>query len=176
MDFSALFARNIHPDIAWLARYHLHLAGNDPLPRRSRFRPPYAPTVLGYVFLIDVLPEDNDYYFSLFGERIAVLYGTDLGHRRLSEIGDAMLRTSLRTTYDRVVATHLPLYMRGRYAWPDRSIPIERLLVPMADDDGRLSAICGISVPHVPDEELEFRAGHGPAQLVGDDEPLLSAA
>jgi hypothetical protein len=175
MDFGRLFARNVHPEIAGLARYACDLAGDENLPHRSRFDPLRISSIIDYVFLIDVLVDPDDYHFALFGNRIAVLYGANLGGMRLSEIDDPVLRQSLRRTYDRVVRTNLPLYMRGRYVWPEKSIAIERLLIPMAADDGRMNTICGISIPEAGPQNLETCVGVGPAQLVGDDELMLAA-
>lgn len=177
MDFSNLFARDIHPAIACLARHACAAAGDAPMPYRSRLQAQHIADILGEIFLIDVLAAENDYYFGVFGRKVAKLYGTDLLGKRLSEIGDAALRRNLRITYDRVVDSHLPLYMRGRYVWPDASITIERLLLPMADDDDQLTAICGISRPlDVSYDDLDGRVGSGLAQLVGDDELILAAA
>jgi hypothetical protein len=69
------------------------------------------------------------------------------------------------------------MFMRARYAWSGRKyVSIERLLIPMAADDGKLNSICGISIPEVADVDLEMYAGKGPAKLVGEDELLLIAS
>lgn len=176
MQLSGTIGRSIHPDIAALARYCDELSGDEHLPRRNRFRPPRIGALLGYFFLIDVLHAEKDYVFSLYGERIAVLVGGDkMKGRRLSELDNYEMRQSLRRTYDRVVASHLPLYMRGRYVWPNVAVDIERLLIPMADDNGKLSTICGISIPTVPDSEMELYVGRGPARLVCDEELIVAA-
>lgn len=168
MKLGCLFARRIHPEIAGLAHYASELAGDAALPRRSLFDPARIPGILDYVYMADIL--EDDYFFSFFGERMPVLYGADLGGTRLSEMEDPALRHSLRKTYDCVVQTELPLFMRGYYIWSHRSVPIERLLIPMTSDEGVLSAICGISVPEVAHVDLEMYTGHGPARLVGEDE------
>lgn len=176
MQLSGVIGRSIHPGIAELARYCDELSGDEHLPRRSRFRPPRIGALIGYFFLIDVLHAEKDYFFSLSGERIAVLFGGEmLKGRRLSEMADLDMQHSLRRTYDRVVASHLPLYMRGRYVWPNVAVDIERLLIPMADDEGKLTTICGISIPAVPDNEMELYVGRGPARLVGEEELIVAA-
>lgn len=163
-----IFEHCREPGIIRFAQYCIDLAGDDPLPRRSQFRPTRVSSIMGYLFLIDVLADDNDYFFSLFGTHMSILYGEDLTGKRLSQIGDANLQGFLRSTYDRVVATRKPLYLRGRYAWDDRSVDIERLLMPMTDDNGKLTTIFGVAIPDVPAETLLVFAGQGAAKLVTD--------
>lgn len=176
MDFTGLFARDIHPDLAELARYAHELTGEGRLPYRSKFDPHRACERSGYVFLIELLPEENDYFYSHCGERLAVLFGTNLNRKRLSDISDPVAQQALRRSYNRVVENNLPLYMRGHYAWPNKLVRVERLLIPMTDDDGRLNSICGLAVPYgINDADLESLVGEGPAHLIGDDELVLAA-
>lgn len=176
MNFEPLFERQIHPGIARAAQYFLDISHDRELPRRRDFRPTNVRSILGYVFLIDVLP--SDYRFSLFGEHMAMLYGTNLSNTLLSVVGDEKLRGFLRKTYDAVVAARSFQYLRGRYTWPDRSVPIERLLVPMADDAGKLSTIFGLTIPDIPNGTLVLSAGEGAAMLEIDTEydSLLGAS
>jgi hypothetical protein len=173
MNFGALFARHIHPEIAGLAHYACELAGVDKLPRRRDLDLNRISSLRDYIFLIEILPDENDYYFSQSGSRMGTLFGTDLAGTHLSEMSDTLLRQSLRKTYDRVVETKQPLFLRGRYVWQDKSVPIERLLIPMVGDDGRVNSICGISIPEIADVDLEMFAGQGPARLVSEDELML---
>lgn len=163
MNFEPLFAQQIHLDIRGTAQYFLDISQDRELPRRRDFRPAKVRPVLGYIFLIDVLPDD--YRFSLFGEHMSMLYGENLTNKRLSDVGDEKLRGFLRKTYDAVVAARSFQYLRGKYTWPDRSVPIERLLVPMADDAGKLSTIFGLTIPDIPEGTLVLEAGEGAATL-----------
>lgn len=176
MEIDGLLDRTIHPGVAGLVRYACELAGDDLLPRRNLFRPERVNDVIGSLFLVDVLTEHNDYYFSLVGRQLVELFGADLTDKRLSQIGDAAFSMELRRTYDRVVATHLPLHMVGRYVRPHASIAIERLLIPMTDDEGYLNSICGVSaLLDISEETLDRYISEGPAQLVGDEELVLAA-
>ncbi len=170
MNFGCLLARNILPEIAGLAHYAQELAGDAPLPRRSLFNPADIAAIADYVYMVEVLREENDYLFGYSGARMQALCGADLGGMRLSEVGDPALRRSQRETYDHVVEAGQPLYMRGYYVWSQKSVPIERLLIPMTTDDGVLNAICGMSIPEVAHIDLEKYTGSGPARLVREDE------
>jgi hypothetical protein len=72
--------------------------------------------------------------------------------------------------YDGIVASRSFHYVRGRYTWTDRSIPIERLLVPMADNQGQLKSIFGLTIPVEPvDDFVIVFAGVGSASFEVDD-------
>ena len=170
MNFAALLAGPVHPAIAEAARYLQELAPGDALPKRHDFRPNRVPGLLGYYFLIDVVGGGKDYRFSLAGEHMSLLFGTDVTNRRLSELGNDDLRTRLKQTYDRVVASRSFHYVRGRYAWPERSVVIERLLVPMTDHDGHLNTILGLSIPDTQIGDLNLISDIGPASLEIDSQ------
>jgi hypothetical protein len=165
MDFAPLLASPVSPAIAGAARYLASLAPGDALPRRQDFRPTRVPALLGYYFLIEVLDGGVDYHFDLAGEHMSLLFGLDVGGMNLSAIGDDELRRRLKATYDDVVASGSFLYTRGRYRWPERVVDIERLLVPMANRDGALRSILGISIPDLPLGQLNLLAGVGAASL-----------
>lgn len=171
MDFEPIFEKHIHPGIARAAQYCLDLSDGRPYPRRADFRPTRVRSILGYIFLIDILPEANDYHFSLFGTHISVLYGMDLTGKRVSQVDDDNVRVFLRNTYDAVVASKSVQYLRGRYTWPNKSVDIERLLVPMSDEAGNLSSIFGVTIPlNTATDTLLFFSGMGAAKLEIDEQ------
>jgi hypothetical protein len=165
MNFEPLLSGPVHPAIAEAARYFQSLAPGDALPKRRDFRPTRVPDLLGYYFLIDVRDDHKDYYYRLIGEHMALLFGNDVTNKWLSEIGDAPLCSRLRETYDIVVTRRTFHYVRGRYSWPERAVAIERLLVPMTDDNGKLDTILGISISDTKLDTLNLLAGIGAANL-----------
>lgn len=170
MNFEPLLQRPVCRALADLARYFQDHAPGEALPRRTDFRPTAVRALLGYYFLIDVIDGGADYRFALTGEHMTSLYGADIARLRLSEFGDAKLRASLQQTYDAVVATRAFHYVRGRYVWTDKSVEIERLLVPMAGADGTLATILGIVVPAHPTEHAHLFSGIGAATLEIEDQ------
>lgn len=168
MDISTLCEKKLHPDIARFAQYCADLAGDRDMPRRSEFRPGRVSSMLGYIFLVDIIFETDDYRYSLFGVHLPKLYGIDLGGKKLSEVDDASARAFFRKTYDQVVEDGRPQYVSGQYVWPDRVIGVERLLVPMANDEGRLSSIIGLVIPDIPSDVLVVFAGVGMSRIVPD--------
>ncbi|MDR3528210.1 MAG: PAS domain-containing protein [Rhizomicrobium sp.] len=168
MDFQPLFEREIHPSIAVAARYCSELAANHEIPNRQDFRPNKVRSILGYLFLLDVLP--GDYRFSLCGVHVSVLYGVNPTGTRLSEFSDRDMSGRLTKTYDEVVAARSFQYVRGQCSWPDHSVQIERLLVPMTGPSGQLDAIFGVTIPKCPVDLLVIYAGTGIAKLVIDEQ------
>lgn len=168
MDFGRLFEDKVHPDLVHLARYCQSLAGDREMPRRQDFRPSQAPSILEGLFLVDVLPGENDYYFSLFGAQISMMYGFDMTKRRLSTLEVADVREAVRKTYDEIVKIRRPVYLRGKYTWPGQELPVERLLIPLADDEGRLATILGAVHTDAPSDQMFLYTGLGPALLVAE--------
>jgi hypothetical protein len=169
MNFEPLLQRPVYRAIADIARYFHDHAPGDALPKRSDFRPTAVRALLGYYFLIDVIDGGADYRFALTGEHMVALYGADIAHLRLSEFGDDALRASLKQTYDAVVATRAFHYVRGCYVWADKSVEIERLLVPMGGADGTVTTILGIVVPARPTEHAHLFSGIGAGTLQIDE-------
>lgn len=177
MKFGNLFARPIHPETAGLARYVQDLAGADDMARRSQIEIDRLGVITNYFFVVETVPRNDDYRFTYWGSRMTTLIGFDLTGKCLSDVDEPEVRASVHRTYDRVVETERPLFMRALYAWPGRKyVPIQRLLIPLAGDDGRLSAICGVSVPDIADADLEVFAGCGAARLVSEEELMLMAS
>lgn len=176
MDFKCLYARHIHPELMGLASYASELAGDDDMPKVSRFDPGGIPAILPYVFLVEHLPGEGDYVFRLCGERMHAIFGADLTGVRMSQIINAPVQNCMRYSYGRVISERTPQFMRARYLWPHKSLSVERLLIPMKNDAGQVSTICGIAVPDVAAVDLDMFRGTGPAQLVCDEELMLKAA
>jgi len=168
MNFAPLLEKPLHPAIAMAVREFQAIAPGDALPRKLDFRPSSLRLYLGFVFLVDVLP--NDYRWSLVGEQMQVLFGIPNTNPYLSYLIPAAHRGGIKETYDTVVETRSFLYVRGRYSWPDRSVEIERLLVPLADGEGRLNAIFGMTVPNTSIDLLHVYAGVGAAKLEIDEQ------
>ncbi|MBU6299240.1 MAG: PAS domain-containing protein [Alphaproteobacteria bacterium] len=171
MDSRELVERGAHCSLVKLAAHCERLAGGRDMPYRRDFRASQVPWVFESLFLLDVLHDENDYYFRLTGGLMEKAYGATLTGQRLSAIAGAGLQESLRASYDTVVATRAPLYVRGKYRWPNREMEVERLLIPLADADGRLSTILGAVHAPVSADLLVLLAGVGPATFVPAERP-----
>lgn len=170
-------SRGMNPQIAELLRYAAEVAHPDPLPKRRRIQIDFKrlDALLPNIFFLEV-GGDGDYYYKYSGEMMPELCGLNLCGQFLSGIADAGLRRSLKASYDRVVQDRAVYYMRGRYVWPGTEVAVQRLLIPLLNEDGTVSAICGLAVPDGSEAEWRRATGEGPAKLLGENERILLAA
>jgi hypothetical protein len=168
MDFSTLFARPVHPDIIRFAQHCMKVAGERAIPRRRDFDPHDGVSYFGNLYVIEVFP-DKEYRPSLFGAYLAVLYDRDMTEVPLSKFNHEDLRKGLRATYDAVVTSGKPLYQRGSYIWPDKTVQFERLIVPVADGEDNINALFCMTVLNLSSEELENFKGSMPDRIVSQE-------
>jgi len=153
------------------------MAGTDPLPVRSRIKIDFTrlDALLSNFFLVEVIDGGGDYYFKYFGDLMPELCGINLCGLHLSDVTSVALRSSLKPAYDRVVRARRPTYLAGHYVRPTARIAIERLQIPVLDDDGAVAAIWGLVIPDLRGHSRTDLAGDGPARLDGNDEILPPA-
>ena len=166
MDIENLKKNGARPELIRVAEYCKHLAGSRVMPRLRQLSLTDMLWVLEHIFLVDVLRDEDDYRFSLFGNHVRKIYGTDFSGKLLSSVNNANSRNLFRATYNAVVATQTALYLRGKYCWPTQEIDVERLLIPLADDNGHLSTILGVLYADIPEEALTQYPENGPAFFI----------
>lgn len=167
MDFSAVYGASTRVDLMLLCKYCESLAGRQAMPPCRRFRLDAVPSLLGRLYLIDVL--QGDYRFRLFGVFWESLYGFDLTDQRLSALEAEGHLTALRADYDGIVAARRPVFHAGRLVWPDqKAIRYERLLVPLSDDGRDVSQILVAAGCDVSLADLSRHKGRGRPQLLLD--------
>jgi hypothetical protein len=164
LEFPDLVRVSAHPDLVRLARHCAAMAGERNMPQRRSLDPQEVVWLLGRIFLLDVLEGGADYRYRLFGSAMAMVYGEDLTGRRLSELGRDGFESAMRADYDAVVATRAPLFRRGDLLWPGKEyVGVERLLVPLSDDDRTVSMILGAA--------CYGHTGHPPVELRSKGRP-----
>ena len=116
-------------------------------PRRA-FDPVDVPRLLPYLFLVDLIDDGRDFRYRLIGGHIREHSPANFAGRRLSEIQDIGSQGRLREIYRRAVADAAPVAARIPYATPELAADshYDLLVVPLADDAGRLSQLIGIAV------------------------------
>lgn len=149
MQFPDLAAVSADPDLVRCAQQLEAVLGGREWLRRSDISPRLFKWMLGRIFMVEVLKASSDYRFRLFGSKMVQVYGEDLTGRKLSEVRSASFEEALRADFDLVVATRTPHFQRGTLLWPDREfVGVERLLTPLSDADGEVSAILGAVAYH----------------------------
>ncbi len=170
MDFTKLTDGPAHPELLRFAKHCNALAGDREILLRRDFHPADVPWILGLLYVVDVLSEENDYRFKIFGSVMTALYGMDLTGSRLSELPDPIMHREMReylhNIYDAAVASRAPLLQRGKLRWKETDIDTERLTIPLAEDDGRLSTILVAVHCNIPEGLLATFRGTGAPDLV----------
>ncbi len=145
MDSARLTEGAVHPELLRFAKHCDELTGDREMLRRRDFHPADVPWILGSLYVVEVLSSENDYRLKIFGSVNTALYGKDFTGWRLSEIPNSIMHRTMReylhTNYDTVVARRAPLFQHGKLLWKKTKIDTERLSIPLAEDDGRLSEI-----------------------------------
>ncbi len=126
-------------------------AGKAPgLPARADMDPIDIPTVIPWMFLVDVLREGGelDFRFRLIGTRNAELVRQDATGKRLGEAFPLSTADLMRRSYEEVVTAGEPRCWR---AWvPDIGYSNRRCfraLFPFADDGVTVDLIAGLLMP-----------------------------
>lgn len=106
---------------------------------------------LGYILLIDVLEDGEDFRYRLYGSEIARVAGFDMTGKRTSE----MVTGSLASTF--YIAGYRALLQRREplFTWHEMPMQItinswDRIVLPLSDADGRITRILTCNMPGVP--------------------------
>ena len=130
-----------------LLRHWLDCRGDALAPRRAAVDPTAITPILASVWLCDYLPEGRRFRMRLAGETINDLYGRNITHCYFEEIIAQPLLDDTVRRYRRVVEEPAILHCAGHiYLATQRSEVGERLVLPLADDDGALTHVIGASV------------------------------
>jgi hypothetical protein len=127
------------PQLVFLLRYwdRLHVAGGHVAP--GRVDPAELAPVLDHVMLLDVEEGGGDFRYRLYGRAIAARSGFDMTGRRTSELPTGQLASDFfLAVYRAVLARRRPVY-----TWHQMPVQVtantwHRLILPLADSDGRV--------------------------------------
>jgi hypothetical protein len=141
---------NSRPDIVrsinqrWLLNYWYRLRGAAALPMWKDIEAEEIAAMLESLSFQEVEHTDGAVRFLVrfHGKRIAETYGSVCHGKYLDEILPESFRPAALATYDKVVATRLPVYtiadMRDRAG---RIVHVERLLLPFCNDGNIITRI-----------------------------------
>jgi hypothetical protein len=130
------------PELNNLLRYWRGLQIADRLPRYAKFDPLEVPSMLGYLMLVDVVDQGEDFVFRVYGSQISRSTGFDMTGKRLSNIPTHPSLVALfLSSFQAVTQQRLPLLSSHQ---PPPTQPIRQwtsLTMPMVDENenvGRL--------------------------------------
>lgn len=117
------------------------------VPLRGDFDPTGVPSLLGSVWLYRFEPERGDYYCRLAGEDVKAAWHGNLRGLSLREIVGADDHAVVMERWRRIVAGPLIQYGAAAEQGGDgRQRRVERMVLPLASDNGELDHMLGLSL------------------------------
>jgi hypothetical protein len=110
------------------------------IPRRGDIDPIDLKPWLGSLLMLTVLGEGDDFRYDVFGVNLVEILGYDLTRRTVRECGDLLLPQVLEE-YKRLYATGQPVFVRRESPYARDHQRLEKLILPLADDQGRIAKI-----------------------------------
>jgi hypothetical protein len=130
-----------HPDLLRLLDYWRNKRGARRFPRRADLDPVDFSFMLERIALTEVHEDPRRYRLRLVGSWWAQLSGVELTGTWVEDWPHANLRQLTIDTYEALIAARAPLCAR-RDAWVDeKRLSYEILLLPLSEDDARISMI-----------------------------------
>jgi hypothetical protein len=143
----AAFAHVKEERLWLLLRHWLERRGEATAPARSAIDPTAIGPILASVWMCDYLPQERRFRMRLAGEDINHLYGRNITNCYFEDIIMPPLLDDVLRRYRRVVEEPAILHCGGHiYLASDRSEVGERIVLPLADDSGRIVHAIGASV------------------------------
>src|ERR1022692_4637462 len=122
------------PQVAWLLTQWRSLAAGKALPSYSAFDPSRLPELAPNLTVVDDLG-DGDYLYVYYGRAIATESGVEMLGARVSQWKNEV-GAFFCSTYERAIAERRPVYTLHRANHAVRVHLWERLVLPVAADDG----------------------------------------
>ncbi len=131
------------------------LAGGSRLPHHRQINPLDLRPALGYVLLLDVVAGGQDFRYRLFGSTVVNVSGFDMTGKLLSENPVSTYVTEFSLAVGRATTRRRePVYTLRRPVGAKTTSAWERLVLPLADEDGSVARLMVVSTPLDEDGEL----------------------
>lgn len=131
-----------------LLRYWRSLPRNGDLPHFRELDPIDITATLGIVMLLEVLDEEEDYRYLIYGEEIAERFGRNMVGKRTSDIPTQPSVTTLFLSCYRVVMeSRLPILTEHSAPLQVSATTWRRLVLPLAGSDGSVERILVGNLP-----------------------------
>jgi hypothetical protein len=143
------------PNLTMLGEEELRSLGRIWSDRRQTDAPPFMRNIdidavkaeCDYAMALDVLGDGEDFYYQLYGERIAQVTGFDMKGKLLSSVPTkSALATFFLASYKAVVMSKSPLLTI--HEPPSYAIRWTRLILPLTDDHGTVKRLLAGNIPH----------------------------
>jgi hypothetical protein len=117
---------------------HRHADGK--LPARGDFDPVEMKECLGNIFLLEYLPDIDNFRYTLIGTKIAGWVGVDNTGKLVDEVFDERVRLF----YKGLQAREVPARTIGKVVWRDKQhVAYEAIMLPLSDDKRTVNRFIG---------------------------------
>lgn len=118
------------------------------MPRRADIDPFELPRVyMPYLWIVEVLPDTNDFRFRLLGTAITERFGRDSTGKTVRELyasADPETHSSMLDAYQAVVTHRRPVLERGTMRMVQKDyIDLDALHLPLSEDGEHVSMVFG---------------------------------
>ncbi len=141
-----------------LLAYYLARRDGARVPLRSRIAPMDFPKLLSNVFLYEYVAADDDFHIRLAGEEIRTMLQTTLQGAKLAEVFPPEIANVVRERYGQVCRDGSVMHNIGLvFERMGGSGQGERIVMPLADDQGVARFLLGATVYHFPQQAAASR-------------------
>lgn len=154
-----------NPTLAFLKSYWDLKRGTRDMPARADIEPSEMKEHLGWLLLLDVLPDAQDFRFRMVGTRVTEYLLTDASGKTVTEAlapyGEAALEAVL-VTHRRVAEERLPLRVHGGAGLFGRAfLDFDAIFLPLSADGHAVNMILSAFTF---DQSALLKARAGPSQ------------
>ena len=134
-----------NPTLSAIYSYWNDKRGARAMPARSEINPPELREHLGWIILVDVLPDLADFRYRLIGTKVARYFGAEATGRTISEafrpFGDGAIK-GVQAVHRKAARDCVPVQARGEAAWLAEGFDyFDSLYLPLSDDGANCNMI-----------------------------------
>jgi hypothetical protein len=136
-----------HPVLAFLKNYWDRKRGARAMPSRADVKPGELKEHLGWIILLDALPDIQDFRFRTVGTRVTQYFLAEATGKTISEVfgpyGEDAVNGVL-AIHKKTAQGKLPVRAHGGAGWLGRSfLDFDALFLPLSDDDETVNMVLG---------------------------------
>ncbi|MBX3494401.1 MAG: PAS domain-containing protein [Parvibaculum sp.] len=134
-----------HPTLAAIHAYWDAKRGGRAMPARADINPPELREHLGWIILLDVLPDLSDFRYRLVGTKVARYFGGDGTGQTISQAFQAFGAGAIKgvqAVHRKAARDRVPVRARGEAAWlADGFDYFDSVYLPLSDDGETVNMI-----------------------------------
>jgi hypothetical protein len=134
-----------HPVLAFLKAYWDKKRGGRKMPSRADIKPAEMKEHLGWIVLIDVLPDYSDFRYRMVGSRVSEAFPGAAKGRFISETYRQFSELAVKgalATHRKAARDAVPLRTYGSAAAMDREfMDFDAVFLPLSDDGARVNML-----------------------------------